>query len=77
MSGYALCSWYKEFCARTGTPVGYVVAVTADPDPPTCQQFGIDVCLPKPLSLQRVAEMLRYFKLTQSQTRKDHHSIAT
>ena len=70
MSGYALCSWYKEHQRKRQMPVAFVVAVTADPDPESCKQFGIDVCLPKPLSVQHVAEMLRQYWLTQHQSRR-------
>ena len=31
VSGYALCSWYKETCRAEGRAVAHVVAVTADP----------------------------------------------
>jgi len=61
MSGYALASWYKQMCKETERHVGYVVAVTADPNPEACQQFEIDACLPKPLSTQRVVEALQNY----------------
>ena len=63
MSGYALCSWYKEMCRTTGRTLGYVVAVTAEPDAEACHEFEIDRCLPKPLSTAIVSEaMQEYWK---------------
>ena len=59
ISGYALCSWYKELCRREGKPCGFVAAVTADPDNQTCREFGIDQCLPKPLSSVCIVDLLR------------------
>ena len=58
LSGYALCSWYKEMCRTEGRACGEVVAVTADPDLEACKEFGIDICLPKPLSNARIVELL-------------------
>jgi len=51
MSGYALCSWYKSFCHDAGRVPARVVAVTSDPDIETCASFGVDRCLPKPLTV--------------------------
>ena len=58
LSGYALCSWYKEMCKTEGRATGIVVAVTADPDDQTCKEFGIDKCLPKPLSTSTIVNLL-------------------
>ena len=52
LSGYALCSWYKEACRRERRRSPPFVAVTADPDDETCRAFNIDRCLPKPLTSQ-------------------------
>jgi len=54
LSGYALCSWYKSMCRNESRPIGYVVAVTSDPDLQACREFEIDLCLPKPLSTQMI-----------------------
>jgi CheY-like chemotaxis protein len=62
MSGYALCCWYKEMCANSGRTPGFVVAITADPDYSACEQFGIDRCLPKPLSTAMVVRALDEFR---------------
>jgi len=59
VSGYALCSWYKEMCSESARACGRVVAVTADPDEQTCKEFGIDLCLPKPLSTHTIVQLLR------------------
>ena len=67
LSGYALCSWYKDMCRAAGRAIGYVVAITADPDDQTCREFGIDRCLAKPLSTACIVEMLReYWGASQS-----------
>jgi len=65
MSGYALCSWYKGMCRTQGQKTGYVVAVTANPDPQACAEFGIDTCLPKPLSTTYLVDALRGFWRSQ------------
>lgn len=52
MSGYALCSWYKDFCRQHGKRAPPFVALTAEPDQETCRSFDIDRCLPKPLTSQ-------------------------
>ena len=61
ISGYALVSWYKAMCEAEGRSVGYVVAVTADPDPETCSEFGMDKCLAKPLSTSWLSRALKDF----------------
>lgn len=58
LSGYALCSWYREMCRNQGRSAGFVVAVTADPDEKACREFGIDQCLGKPLSSSGIVAML-------------------
>lgn len=58
ISGYALCSWYRQLCQERGVAPATVVALTAEPDPCTCREFGIDRCLPKPLTPSCVAEMV-------------------
>jgi len=65
MSGYALCSWYKCMCRTRGQKTGYVVAVTANPDPQACAEFEIDACLPKPLSTAYLVDALRGFWRSQ------------
>jgi len=50
MSGYALCSWYKEHCRTHDMRPATVVAVTSDPDREVCFEFGFDHVLPKPLT---------------------------
>ena len=67
LSGYALCSWYKEMCRTHSRPVGYVVAVTAEPDAESCRAFEIDQCLAKPLSTSCVAKALQDFWRQQEQ----------
>jgi len=68
MSGYALSSWYRELAGqqvgsrRLCGHVGSIVAVTCDPDREACRDFGIDMCLPKPLSTGRCVEALRLWK---------------
>jgi len=59
LSGYALCSWYKDMCKGEGRAIGYVVAVTSDPDDATCREFGIDQCLSKPLSTACITGLLK------------------
>ena len=66
LSGYALCSWYKEMCRTEERPAAYIVAVTADPDEVACQQFGIDQCLAKPLSTNTIVSLLRQHWQTRS-----------
>ena len=61
MSGYALCSWYKETCRSEGRVTGYVVAVTAEPDEATCEAFEIDRCIAKPISTQCIVELLNRY----------------
>ena len=61
LSGYALCSWYKAMCRDDGRAIGYVCAVTSDPDLQTCREFEIEQCLPKPLSTPMIVEALRDF----------------
>ena len=61
MSGYALSSWYKELCRTRQRPAGFVVAVTADPDEEACRQFEFDRCLPKPISSQRIVDLVSRF----------------
>ena len=58
MSGYALCSWYKSFCHDAGRVPARVVAVTSDPDIETCASFGVDRCLPKPLTVNNAELVL-------------------
>jgi len=50
LSGYALCSWFKELCRRQRQPPALFVALTSEPDLETCRAFDIDRCLPKPLT---------------------------
>lgn len=59
MSGYALCSWYKEHCRIHDLPRATVVAVTSDPDKEVCMQFGFDHVLPKPLTAVACYKVLR------------------
>jgi CheY-like chemotaxis protein len=60
MSGYALASWYRDLCAREddGRPRADVAALTAEPDATLCAEFGIDFCLPKPLTADMCARVL-------------------
>lgn len=58
-SGYAVSSWYREFCKTAKIRRAYVCAVTADPDIDSCKQFGIDRCLPKPLTSDTLAILAR------------------
>ena len=70
MSGYALCSWYRDMCREEERASGYVVAITADPDIEACREFGIDQCLPKPLSNTCIVELLhRLWAVRGSPTR--------
>ena len=48
--GYALCSWYKQMCRDQGRATGTVCAVTSEPDQAACEAFGLDRCMPKPVS---------------------------
>jgi len=71
MSGYALCSWYKEFCRQHSQRAPPFVAVTAEPDEETCRSFDIDRCLPKPLTSQCAKrELQAWLALTQLQPRR-------
>ena len=63
MSGYALCSWYKDLCATQKRPCPKIVAITSDPDLEACAEFGIDVCLPKPLTSACVVQALRLWSV--------------
>jgi len=59
MSGYALCSWYKEHCRTHDMRPATVVAVTSDPDREVCFEFGFDHVLPKPLTAVACYKVLR------------------
>lgn len=59
MSGYALCSWYKEHCRSQDLMTATVVAVTSDPDKAACMEFGFDHVLPKPLTAHSCYKVLR------------------
>lgn len=59
MSGYAVASWYKDHCKSNGLRPATVVAVTATPDIEACREFGIDRCLPKPLTSEVVTQLSR------------------
>jgi len=59
MSGYALCSWYKEHCRSQDLIPATVVAVTSDPDKAACMEFGFDHVLPKPLTAHSCYKVLR------------------
>ena len=61
MSGYALCSWYKQMCRDEERPIGYVAAITAEPDEATSAAFGMDRCIPKPLSTQSIVDTLKAY----------------
>ena len=61
ISGYALCSWYKQMCIDEGRKVAYVCAITADPDEATCEAFGMNRCLAKPISTQVIVETIREY----------------
>jgi len=59
ISGYAIASWYRELCRTDNRRKSMIVAVTADPDVEACKEFGIDQCLPKPLSTLRIINLLQ------------------
>uniref|UniRef100_A0A7S0LCN9 Response regulatory domain-containing protein n=1 Tax=Coccolithus braarudii TaxID=221442 RepID=A0A7S0LCN9_9EUKA len=58
VSGYALSSWYTDFCQQHGQRRVPVIAVTAEPDAVACKEFGIDRCLPKPVTIEMVRELM-------------------
>jgi len=66
MSGYALSSWYKEYCKRSGRHAATIVAVTADPDREQCHAFGIDRCFPKPLTTEMVSNLVSQWLMHKS-----------
>ena len=49
-----------DLCAREddGRPRADVAALTAEPDATLCAEFGIDFCLPKPLTADMCARVL-------------------
>ena len=59
MSGYALASWYKDYCRREKVQRAYVMALTADPHVEQCREFGMDWCYPKPLTFALVEVLAR------------------
>lgn len=78
MSGYALCSWYKDLCRRQGKKPPPFVAVTAEPDVETCRSFDIDRCLPKPLTSQCAKRALQeWIMLTRMQQSRVEHPPLT
>ena len=67
MSGYALCSWYRQYCKDERRARGCVVAITADPDPQAASEFEFDACLAKPLSTQCIVLALQDLWASRSQ----------
>jgi len=59
MSGYALCSWYKD-CASCSNkvPATKFVALAEEPDTEACGAFGLDYCVAKPLTAICFARLL-------------------
>lgn len=59
MSGYAVCSAYRQHCAEAGLPSGLKLALTAGDAEPGWEDFGFARCLTKPLSSATVLDLLR------------------
>uniref|UniRef100_A0A7S0JJQ7 Response regulatory domain-containing protein n=1 Tax=Calcidiscus leptoporus TaxID=127549 RepID=A0A7S0JJQ7_9EUKA len=58
VSGYALSSWYADMCRQQALRRAPVIAVTAEPDLAACRAFGVDRCLPKPVTIEAVNELM-------------------
>ena len=56
MSGYAVCSAYKQHCEENGLPSGLKLALTADSVDTSCTDFGFARGLTKPLSSVSLAQ---------------------
>jgi len=59
MSGYALCSWYKQACRdQPCAPVDFVL-LSSSIDAEACAAFEVDLPLSKPLSAGCFAHAIR------------------
>ena len=62
LSGYALCSWYKEAARQASHCASHAevkfVALSSEPDTDACAAFGIDYCISKPLTASCFARLL-------------------
>jgi len=62
VSGYALSSWYAQLCRQQALRRAPVIAVTAEPDAAVCREFGVDRCLPKPVTIEMVRELMAQWR---------------
>lgn len=62
VSGYALSSWYAQMCRQHALRRAPVIAVTAEPDFNACREFGVDRCLPKPVTIEMVRELMSQWR---------------
>lgn len=77
IGGYALCSWFRQNQSSlpawqqctSGTAPTEIVILSATPDPATCNDFGADRCLSKPLTLLCFARAIRRWILTREHYR--------
>jgi len=63
MSGYAVCSAYKDYCFQKGVDPAFTLALTAEavPEASPPSDFGFSRCLLKPLSSATVLKLFEEF----------------